>query len=389
MSKLASAFMSKHVSIQIQTFLKGLSSLEPQARSDGLEHYGPKAIPYILDAIGKKRVTPAQAKEAIRNSYSRYPSKQQENAARPVIQKLGPKALPPLIRLLKNQDAEIVTWALKMVAFLGKEAAPASSEIIRATRYGDKTPSLNFVCEILAGIGKAAIPALVNGFRDDRDQREHCAYVLAQIGEPAIPALIKALANKRSEVRIGAIDALRAMNEKAEAAVPELIIAASRDEKDWNRAMAVYGLQTFAHKPEVAAAFVKATEDKNNLVSYHAISGLLIAAKTNEKMIPAVIALFNSKREFDRESVERHVVGYGEKAVKYIFAALDHDEISYANAKKMIAGIRVALSKSFRKGVVKFRLRKINRTLEAWERNNARTAAPSHFARLALRSGAC
>jgi HEAT repeat protein len=82
----------------------------------------------------------------------------------------------------------------------------------------------------LAGEAEAAIPALVEGFRDkDRQVRAQCVFALVDIGwalkeraSGAVPALAEALRDPDDEVRSLAANALGAIGPAASAAAPRL-----------------------------------------------------------------------------------------------------------------------------------------------------------------------
>jgi HEAT repeat protein len=76
----------------------------------------------------------------------------------------------------------------------------------------------------LVGIGKPAVPALIETFRSENyDTREAASYALGEIGEPAVPELIAALNDKDYHVVEYAAKTLGRIGPPAREAVPHLI----------------------------------------------------------------------------------------------------------------------------------------------------------------------
>jgi HEAT repeat protein len=187
-------------------------------------------------------------------------------AASSALGRIGPPAVPALMRLLKHQQPLVRNSAAgALLSFWtpakAKSALPAVPELVEATRDGD-TSVRSLACAALGKIMapaqtpqllKSVVPALATALKDgDQEVRVSAARALGTIGPkaaPAVPALIEALraswpkppergADGRGRGRrpdttfSDAIDALGAIGPAAKAAVP--VLTEIRDPKDRN-----------------------------------------------------------------------------------------------------------------------------------------------------------
>ncbi|HEY7153390.1 MAG TPA: HEAT repeat domain-containing protein [Gemmataceae bacterium] len=133
-------------------------------------------------------------------------------------------AVPVLVKRLKERDLlEPILTALFRIGPAAWKATPALLGVVRDVGEEAAIP----VKGVLAAIGPKAIPDLVPLLRDEDVRfRRFAASVLAAYGPSAkeiVPALIQALDDPDSDVRAEAAAALEAVGSAAQAAVPALL----------------------------------------------------------------------------------------------------------------------------------------------------------------------
>ena len=128
--------------------------------------------------------------------------------------KIGPDAVPALIQVTKDEDADeyVQIWAAFALIELGSDAVPSLSEALRDGDEGVRT----WTAIALGRIGseaKDAVPTLIATLKDENVRvRGYAAEALGQIGpaaKDAIPALIEALKDEGFDVRQAAAEALK------------------------------------------------------------------------------------------------------------------------------------------------------------------------------------
>lgn len=128
--------------------------------------------------------------------------------------RLGPSAvkpaLPALIKALDDDDKQVWSYAITVIAALGPEAS-------------DAVPSLIAALNTKQQAGRRG--------RDSRQVAMRTSFALSRIGAPAIPPLLEALPQDDVGLRIGAARALGPMGAQARKAIPLLInnLADARD----------------------------------------------------------------------------------------------------------------------------------------------------------------
>ena len=173
------------------------------------------------------------------------------------LAKIGPPAVPALIKALKNGKKKIRAHAAEALGKIGpkaRAAVPALVQELRNQGDGKDTIAINIgenaffrypgprsrAATALGQIGpeaKAAVPALAQVLKDDDSSiRTAAARALGNIGTAAVPALLKALQNDDARVRAAsvtglgqispnAVSALGEIGADAKAAVPALVAA--------------------------------------------------------------------------------------------------------------------------------------------------------------------
>jgi HEAT repeat protein len=136
-----------------------------------------------------------------------------ENLAR-----IGPAAVPVLIKALRNEDPDVrqnAAWGLRYLGPDGREAVPALAELVKKDEK-----ACNFAVQALGQIGPAAapaVPALVAVLQEGDQQLQYWVLdTLREIGpgaKEAKNAVVKALNTDDAEQRWEAAAALMAMGE--------------------------------------------------------------------------------------------------------------------------------------------------------------------------------
>jgi HEAT repeat protein len=134
--------------------------------------------------------------------------------------------VPVLIASLR--DGKLRAKAVRLLGEVGKKAVPA---LVKALRDRDEAVKVAALQALRASKGEAreAIPELILLLGDPR-VRSQASLTLGSIGKEALPALLKALDNEDDDyTRVGAAMTLGHLGEDAEAAVPRLEILARKD----------------------------------------------------------------------------------------------------------------------------------------------------------------
>jgi HEAT repeat protein len=235
------------------------TDLDPETRKKAIEAlaafgtngYGQEAVSAIVEAL-----EPGDSQTLAQ-------------AASSALARIGPPAVPALVRLLKHGRPLVRDSAAKALSWFdtpakAKSAVPAVPALLEATR--DKDASVRSdACRALGMIAgwaqtpealKLVVPTLSRALKDDAVKvRVSAAEALGWIGPkaaPAVPALIEAIraswpepsragrANLRLSLRddsmpMAAIRALRAIGPAAKAAIPVLTEIANRRDYPYRR----------------------------------------------------------------------------------------------------------------------------------------------------------
>jgi HEAT repeat protein len=177
--------------------------------------------------------------------------------------KSGPKAVPALIDMLKDENSGVrmsAAYALGQIGPDAKAALPALMRLLEDKSSEARGSAAEAVARI-APAEKTTIPALTHLLRDDDlSVRRPAAFALARIGQAAVPVLAELLKDKDARVRLEAAEALRAMGAKARPAIPALAEALRDDDAEVRRA-AYWALCNTG--PPAISPLTKLLKDKN------------------------------------------------------------------------------------------------------------------------------
>lgn len=134
------------------------------------------------------------------------------------------KAIPPLIKDLQADEEKQRQAAVMALVRLGPAASPAADALLTLLRDRLLT---NREIEALRDIWSHAIPGLVELLKDPQAEiRQRAVLALGQIGteaRAALPALIAALSDRDDVVRVGAAQIMQTLGTQASEATPALI----------------------------------------------------------------------------------------------------------------------------------------------------------------------
>jgi HEAT repeat protein len=166
----------------------------------------------------------------------------------------GRAAVPVLVGLLSDKEAEKRARALVSLWRLGSEASGAAPEIARLLGDPESVVSME-ASAALQNIGPAAVPVLLR--MDEHNSRaalEARSFVICRIGSKAIPELARALEDESPLVRRNAVRCLDDIGCDYEAQVPALA-RLLRDEDERAR---FYAASALGHLGEAASPAIPA-----------------------------------------------------------------------------------------------------------------------------------
>jgi HEAT repeat protein len=226
------------------------TDLDPETRKKAIQALGA----FGANGYGEEAVS------AIVEALEPGDSQTVAQAASPALGRIGPPAVPALVRLLKHERPLVRGSAADALSRFytpakAKSALPAIPALVEATRDEDASVR-SYACGALGTIMaraqtpqvvKLVVPALSSVLKDDVEEvRVSAARALRGIGPgaaPAVPALIAAieaswperLQSRRDETFQRAIEALGAIGPAAKVAIPVLTEAMESSDYPWQR----------------------------------------------------------------------------------------------------------------------------------------------------------
>ncbi len=187
---------------------------------------------------------------------------------------LGARAVPSLVQVLEESDAELRYWAVAALEQIGPDAAAAVAALAgRMAAEDEREDTRIFAAHALARIGARATPSVVALLKSPHaDTRRRAAVVISRMGreaEGARAAAIAALGDPDDAVASTIQDALATMSP---AIVPELAAALSSAPSPTARIRAARVLRALAiPAPEVLEALANACTDSDPGVQREAV----------------------------------------------------------------------------------------------------------------------
>ena len=142
-------------------------------------------------------------------------------------------AIPSLIDILRNDDdLRMQHSIIRVLAVFGAQAAAATPDLLDSFKLRHPTVT-KMASRTLSRIGPAALPAVIRGLASSHGEvRRGCAMTLAQMNEKAVPILLKVLAGDNDVARASAVDAIHRIGQRAQDAAPTLITILQDDQTD-------------------------------------------------------------------------------------------------------------------------------------------------------------
>jgi HEAT repeat protein len=216
-----------------------------------------------------------------------------------------PRAVEPLIGALKDPDHEVVESAADALVALGDPAAEALMDLLE---HDDTYLSL-WAVEILKKMNdvRAVEPLLAALKKKPSLVTVEAADALAGIGPAAIPALIETLGDESEQVRGWAALALGKIADREAASALAGILG---DEALSVRQIAVWALGEIAD-PETVEPLAAALQDETSGIQKEAADALV---KIGQPALDALISALGSADAFARENAARALGGLKEPA---------------------------------------------------------------------------
>ncbi|MCI0465292.1 MAG: HEAT repeat domain-containing protein [Gemmataceae bacterium] len=148
------------------------------------------------------------------------------NMAAVSLARIGPAALPELVKALEDKQQPVRQRAAWALSKFGPEARAAVPSLLRALR--DESARVRaLAAQALGGIGgdpEELVPPLYRSFRDaDPEARRQAGLALVTLGVPAVKELRKALGEEDAILRRDAANVLAAMGHEAKEVIAYLV----------------------------------------------------------------------------------------------------------------------------------------------------------------------
>lgn len=224
------------------------------------------------------------------------------------LEKIGPAAIPELIEALKDKNKKVRSMAASALGKIGPKANKAIPALIKLLKgKGKIDPKADQETRSITMIAR---------YSGDR-VRLYSALALGEIGPQAIPELIKLLKEKDNRVRYFAMRALMEMGPKAEKAIPDLIAVLKED----NFRMHRIAISTLAYVGlKAIPALVKLLSDKEMHVRSNAAEALGYMGPKAKKTVPELIKLLRDKEAWVRRGAVNAIgsICAGSKDIKIV-----------------------------------------------------------------------
>lgn len=266
--------------------------------------------------------------EVIKQYDTRSPDKDERivtSAAERAFRKIGPAAVPVLVKAMSDPDSGIRRYSAGILRRLrpGKAVVPT---LVKAAKDEDPGVRQSAVLAVPANAEEAmreiAVEALIDALNDsDRETRRFAAQGLGQIGTsgtPAVPALISALTDEHHSVRQDAVFALGRIRPNLKSAPKSVKDAVEKEDRQL-----------------VVPALAETLKDENRSVRQHAIEVLGSIGPTAIAAVPSLIDAFGKVDPHDRFLIARALgkIGPGAgDALPLLTKALQDEDESLKNA---------------------------------------------------------
>jgi HEAT repeat protein len=245
------------------------------------------------------------------------------------LAKMGEKAVPALVKLVKDGDEDSRANAVQALGVIG----PDNDEVVPALCVAIKDKSLrvrSIAIKLVGDIGapaKAALPDLLQCLTDPNDTIRNDAMdaMGKKMGKIAVPQLIGALRSRNADIRDKAASALARIGPDAKAAIPALATALADQKESGVRRTAAYALANVIPKDDPAgkAALVPlsaALRDGDADVQRNASLAL---QNVGEPAVPTLVEALSEKGTKITGLARTSLVAIGAPAVPALIKALE------------------------------------------------------------------
>lgn len=277
---------------------------EREEAAAALKRMGPAAVPGLIKQLRTREpffhkqawaITaglPARMKYKLLGRGSPLQAATLRAAAARSLGMIGPEAAPAvpyLSRALRDSQPQVSIDAAAALGHIGPASVPELT-----TALADKNSSVRHMAAY--GLGElgpgavSAIPALLQSLADENEYvRSSAAHTLSRIGEPARQAVLEAVAKANGPKRQAAAKALAGFNGSAQEGIPPLLKMMS-DEEPGCRAQAITTLTTLrALNLLVITNISNALKDPSSEVRLAALAALSEASWKARPAIPLLI----------------------------------------------------------------------------------------------------
>jgi HEAT repeat protein len=252
-----------------------IANLGPDAR---------EAIPVLLDRLDGRKARGRRERDfrqgIMRTAYA--------------LSRIGPVAVPPLIKALAESDTTLRAGAARALGGMG----PAARE---------------------------AVPALIQNLGDSQDPaRDEAIQAIALIGPAAGSALVAALQDSEARRRAGAAGALAQIDPPFRDGARAIEQAAAKEQDASVRAALFPALARSGVVPERCVALIlPAVTDENDALRHAALNALLATPALRSAAVPKLAVLLKDANPGVRERAARSLGRVGPGAVAALPALLD------------------------------------------------------------------
>lgn len=248
-------------------------------------------------------------------------------AAGDALAKFGKAAIPPLLDLLKGENTKARLQAATSLGEIGSDAKDAVP-LLKERFLANPGDNVHHYANVLAKIGRPAVPALEAGFKDSRPEvRQAAGQALAQVGADAVGVLVDALGDKNVEVRRLAAQTLWPMRIGDKSVVIALAFALA-DNDDLVRQHSMNALANLGPQAKLGAAKIKeALVDMNPNVRQQAYFLLQQIGEDPRPALKLALASQNDKVRINTAALMANVGLDIKDATPVLLDALKHDDL--------------------------------------------------------------
>jgi HEAT repeat protein len=248
-------------------------------------------------------------------------------AASDALAKFGAEAVPGVLTALKDADVKVRVQAAHAVREMGsdaKAAAPVLRELLLSQEVGNHARDY---AQALAKLGKAGVPALIEGFKDERPNvSQACVQSLSGVGAEAVPALVDALGEKKAAVRRLAAQVLMPMRVSDKMVVTALAYAVKNDADDQVRQLCVQALSMLGISGKLGVpALQHALADPNNNIRVQAFYALQNMGQNPRDGLLKALASKSDAIRINTAALMLQVNVEANQAVPVLVEALKHE----------------------------------------------------------------